>query len=98
MASDTESGESGRSSMLASRVLVTWAELTAVGIAGGFVGGALGGALQYLTYLVVTLLSVGVLFYNVDAHLTARLAEAETGAETSSEAESGTGTEAAGEP
>ncbi|MFC7165230.1 hypothetical protein [Halospeciosus flavus] len=65
-------------SLLASRVVVTWAELTAVGIVGGFVGSALGGPLQYLTYLVVSLLSVGILLYNVDALVTARLRETET--------------------
>ncbi|MFB6096901.1 MAG: hypothetical protein ABEJ74_05900 [Haloferacaceae archaeon] len=60
-----------RSSLLASRIVVTWAELTALGLAGGVVGAALGGPLRYLTYLVVSLLSVGILFYNVDAHVRA---------------------------
>ncbi|WP_044958613.1 hypothetical protein [Halarchaeum acidiphilum] len=59
--------------MVASRALLTWFELMVVGIVGGTVGSVLGGPLRYLLYLAVALASVGVLFYNVDAHVTARL-------------------------
>lgn len=51
---------------LLSRVLVTWVELTAVGVAGGLLGAAVGGPPGFVVYLATTLLSVGVLFYNVN--------------------------------
>jgi hypothetical protein len=51
---------------LASRVLVTWIELTVVGITGGAVGGALGGPPGFVVYLLTTLCTVAVLLYNVN--------------------------------
>ena len=51
---------------LASRVLVTWIELTVVGITGGLLGAAVGGPPGFIIYLATTLLTVGVIFYNVN--------------------------------
>ncbi|WP_251343467.1 hypothetical protein [Haloplanus halophilus] len=51
---------------LASRILVTWLELTVVGITGGVIGGSLGGPPGFVVYLVTTLLSVAVLLHNVN--------------------------------
>jgi len=61
-------------SPLVSRVLVTWLELTVVGLAGAFLGGTVGGLGAFVVYLATTLLSVGILFHNVNALVTARLA------------------------
>lgn len=57
--------ESSRS-RLVSRVLVTWIELTVVGITGGLLGAAVGGPPGFIIYLTTTLLTVGILFYNVN--------------------------------
>lgn len=51
---------------LASRVLVTWIELTVVGITGGLLGAAVGGPPGFIIYLSTTLLTVGIIFYNVN--------------------------------
>ncbi len=51
---------------LLSRIIVTWIELTIVGLTGGILGTAVGGPLSLIAYLVTTLVSVGVLFYNVN--------------------------------
>jgi hypothetical protein len=51
---------------LGSRVLVTWVELTVVGLVGGIVGTAVGGPPGLVVYFATTLLSVGVLLYNVN--------------------------------
>jgi hypothetical protein len=59
---------------LLSRVVVTWLELTVVGAGGAALGTAVAGPPVLVISLATTLLSVGVLFYNVDRHLTARLA------------------------
>ncbi|AQL43225.1 hypothetical protein BV210_11070 [Halorientalis sp. IM1011] len=64
---------------LGSRVLVTWLELTLAGTAGAAVGTTLGGPPGFIVYLLTTLVSVGILFYNVDALLTARMASDEGG-------------------
>jgi|AntRauTorcE11898_2_1112593.scaffolds.fasta_scaffold160475_1 hypothetical protein len=58
---------------LLSRVLVTWIELTVVGTVGGLVGTTLGGPPGFIVYLGTTLLSVGVLLYNVDRLVAARV-------------------------
>jgi len=73
---------SGGPSPLLSRVLVTWLELTVVGLTGGFVGTTVGGIPAFVVYLATTLLSVGILFYNVNELVTARLrgADATAGA------------------
>jgi hypothetical protein len=65
-------GASSRRSLLASRTFVTWVELVVVGFAGSALGGAVSGPPQLVVYLATTLLSVGVLLYNVDRLLTAR--------------------------
>lgn len=49
-----------------SRVVVTWAELTVVGLAGGVLGTSLGGPPGLVVYFATTLASVGVLFHNVN--------------------------------
>jgi len=59
-------GTGTRRTLLASRVFVTWVELVAVGFAGSALSGATSGPPQLVVYLATTLLSVGVLFYNVD--------------------------------
>jgi len=64
---------------LGSRVLVTWLELTVVGITGGAVGAAVGGPPAFIVYLVTTLASVGILLYNVAALVDARIATATDG-------------------
>ena len=51
---------------LLSRAVVTWAELLAVGFAGSALGGATSGPPQLVVYLATTLVSVLVLFHNVD--------------------------------
>ena len=51
---------------LLSRIIVTWIELTIVGLTGGILGTAVGGPLSLIAYLVTTLVSVGVIFYNIN--------------------------------
>ncbi|WP_254768610.1 hypothetical protein [Salinilacihabitans rarus] len=58
---------------LGSRVLVTWFELTLVGLVGGALGTTVGGPPGFVIYLTTTLLSVAVLFYNVNELVAARL-------------------------
>lgn len=60
------SASSGRASPnLGSRIVVTWAELTVLGLAGGVLGTSLGGPPALVVYFATTLLSVGILLYNV---------------------------------
>ena len=58
---------------LLSRVLVTWLELTVVGITGGLAGATVGGPPGFIIYLLTTLVSIGVLFYNVNELVTRRM-------------------------
>jgi len=51
---------------LGSRIVVTWAELTVVGLAGGILGTTVGGPPALVVYFATTLLSVGILLYNVN--------------------------------
>ncbi|MEF8856748.1 MAG: hypothetical protein V5A16_04935 [Haloplanus sp.] len=51
---------------LGSRILVTWIELTVVGITGGALGDIVGGPPGFIVYLLTTLLTVAILFYNVN--------------------------------
>lgn len=51
---------------LLSRVLVTWIELTVVGITGGLLGVTIGGPLGFIISLITTLLTIGIIFYNVN--------------------------------
>jgi hypothetical protein len=73
---DTAGGVSPgpRCRRLTSRVVVTWAELVVVGFAGAALSGATSGPPQLVVYLATTLLSVGILLYNVDRLVRARLA------------------------
>ncbi|RMB25377.1 hypothetical protein [Haloplanus aerogenes] len=63
---DAGAGGDDPSPRLGSRILVTWIELTVVGITGGLVGGTLGGPPGFVVYLFTTLLTVAILFYNVN--------------------------------
>jgi hypothetical protein len=58
--------------MLVSRTVVTWIELVVVGFLGAALAGQTGGPPQLVIYLSTTLLSVGVLLYNVDRLIAAR--------------------------
>ena len=51
---------------LTPRVLLTWVELTAVGLTGGVLGASVGGPPGFIVYLATSLLSIGVLLYNVN--------------------------------
>nr|WP_312911510.1 hypothetical protein [Natronosalvus caseinilyticus] len=51
---------------LGSRVLLTWLELTVVGITGGILGATVGGPPGFVIYLTTTLLTVAVIFHNVN--------------------------------
>jgi len=62
---------------LLSRVFVTWLELTLAGITGGIVGTTVGGPPGFIVYLLTTLVSVGILLYNVNELVAARLAAAD---------------------
>jgi len=60
---------------LLSRVLVTWVELTVVGFTGAAVGGLTSGPPQLVGYFATVLGLVAVFMYNVDQHITERLAD-----------------------
>lgn len=51
---------------LASRIIITWVELTLGGLVGGILGTSLGGPPGLIIYFITTLVSVGVVFYNVN--------------------------------
>lgn len=51
---------------LASRVLVTWIEVTLVGITGGLLGNTISGPPGFIVYLITTLLTIGIIFHNVN--------------------------------
>ncbi|UTF54660.1 hypothetical protein [Natronosalvus rutilus] len=51
---------------LGSRVLLTWLELTVVGITGGILGATVGGPPGFVIYLATTLFTVAVIFHNVN--------------------------------
>ncbi len=51
---------------LASRIVVTWVELTLGGLVGGILGTSLGGPPGLIIYFITTLVSVGIVFYNVN--------------------------------
>lgn len=51
---------------LSSRILMTWIELMIVGIVGGLVGTSIGGAPGFIVSLTTTVLTVGIIFYNVN--------------------------------
>ena len=56
----------GSSTWLASRILVTWVELVVVGFGGTALAGAVAGPPELIIYFATTLVTVGVLLYNVD--------------------------------
>jgi fatty acid desaturase len=62
-----------RRTLLLSRVFVTWVELTLVGFAGAALAGSTSGPPQFVVFFATTLLTVAVIFHNVDRHVTARL-------------------------
>ena len=51
---------------LLSRIAVTWIELTVVGLTGGVFGTSVGGPPGLIIYFITTLISIGVIFYNVN--------------------------------
>ncbi|WP_306061196.1 hypothetical protein [Natronococcus wangiae] len=64
-ATETKAADSS-TPRLGSRVLVTWIELTAVGIIGGILGATVGGPPGFVIYLATTLITVGIIFHNVN--------------------------------
>jgi hypothetical protein len=68
-----DTARAGGGPNLLSRVFVTWVELTVAGFAGAAVGGAASGPPQLVVYLATTLVSVGILLYNVDRLVRAHL-------------------------
>jgi hypothetical protein len=75
---DTD-GTATPTSRLGSRILVTWIELTAVGITGGALGDIVGGPPGFIVYLLTTLLTVAILFYNVNELVEWRIRKADRG-------------------
>jgi hypothetical protein len=74
--SETESAPSAttrRRTLLLSRIVVTWVELTLVGFAGAALASSTSGPPQFVVFFATTLLTVAVVFYNVDRHVTVRL-------------------------
>lgn len=61
-----ESAASTPAPNLGSRIVVTWAELTVAGLAGGIVGTTVGGPPALVVYFATTLVSVAILLYNVN--------------------------------
>lgn len=68
-------GEAGSSTLLASRVFVTWVELIIVGFGGTALAGAVSGPPELIIYFATTLVTVAVLLYNVDQLIQQRLGE-----------------------
>jgi len=66
-------GEAGASTLLASRIFVTWVELVIVGFGGTALGGAVSGPPELIIYFATTLVTVAVLLYNVDQLIQQRL-------------------------
>lgn len=58
--------------MLLSRIFVTWVQLVLVGFVGTGLASQATGPPQFVVYLATTLVTVGVLFWNVDRHVQAR--------------------------
>lgn len=51
---------------LLSRILVTWIELTVVAITGGLAGASIGGPVGFILSLATALLTVAIVFHNVN--------------------------------
>ena len=64
---------------LGSRIVVTWAELTVAGLAGGALGTSVGGPPGLVVYFATTLVSVAILLYNVDELIQRSVAHAAGG-------------------
>jgi len=62
--SDETDDDSGPN--LVGRILVTWFELTLIATFGGALGGMVGGIPQIVVYTLTTIVSVAVLFYNIN--------------------------------
>ncbi|EMA62601.1 hypothetical protein C470_04320 [Halorubrum distributum JCM 13561] len=75
-AANAPSRRSPVGTLLLSRVLITWAELTVVGFGGAVAGGAASGPPQLVVYFATVLAAVAVFMYNVDRLVTARVREA----------------------
>jgi hypothetical protein len=75
-ADPTDSPTARRDPRLLSRILVTWIELTAVGVTGGVIGNTVGGPPGFVVYLATTLISIGIIFYNVNELIERHLARA----------------------
>lgn len=73
---------------LASRVLVTWFELTVVGITGGLLGATVGGPPGFVIYLATSLLTIYILFFNVNELVKAWVRRSATAGEESNPGES----------
>ncbi|MFC7042409.1 hypothetical protein [Halonotius sp. GCM10025705] len=68
-------GEGDSSTLLASRVFVTWVELVVVGFGGTALAGAVSGPPELIVYFATTLVTVAVLLYNIDQLIQQRLGE-----------------------
>lgn len=68
-------GEADSSTLLASRVFVTWVELVVVGFGGTALAGAVSGPPELIVYFATTLVTVAVLLYNIDQLIQQRLGE-----------------------
>ena len=75
-AASAPSRRSPGGTLLLSRVLVTWAELSVVGFGGAVAGGAASGPPQLVVYFATVLAAVAVFMYNVDRLVAARVREA----------------------
>ncbi|GAA0554539.1 hypothetical protein ABNG02_10755 [Halorubrum ejinorense] len=75
-AANAPSRRSPVGTLLLSRVLITWAELLAVGFGGAVAGGAASGPPQLVVYFATILAAVAVFMYNVDRLVAARVREA----------------------
>jgi hypothetical protein len=69
-------GGDGPTTLLASRILVTWIELVVVGFGGTALGGAVSGPPELIVYFATILVTVAVLLYNVDQLIQQRLSGA----------------------
>ena len=66
-------GVTGSSTLLASRIFVTWVELVVVGFGGTALAGAVSGPPELIIYFATTLVTVAVLLYNIDQLIQQRL-------------------------
>ena len=69
-------GVTGPSTLLASRIFVTWVELVVVGFGGTALAGAVSGPPELIIYFATTLVTVAVLLYNIDQLIQQQVANA----------------------